>query len=204
MLPRWSGRGGTQYAPAPLPSSPVRARSDSGPEVKGRADFTAPLGICGGCRLRVDGLEVVGEHIGARWLLDVQDHVRVGQGDEITFQLPLGHTAAELGVGRRNRRRERDLPVARCDVCLEPVAVCVTGGWPGATLPPLFWQTCVAVTESAVRNAPPWGHYPARRPSRCRSGRWLPTWCSSGCRRSAGFGPGRPGRAGPVPAASPA
>src|SRR5215471_9785895 len=37
--------------------------------------------------------------------------------------------------------------------CVGPVTFWLTTGWPGAILPPLFWQLYVAATELAVRKA---------------------------------------------------
>src|SRR5215472_4981636 len=72
----------------------------------------------------------------------------------ITFQLPLGHTAAELGVGGGGIVGENVIcPLRGVMFCTGPVTFDSTTGCPGATLPPLFWQTKVAVTESAVRKA---------------------------------------------------
>ena len=71
-----------------------------------------------------------------------------------TFQLPLGHSVAALGgVGGGIVGENVICPLRGVMFCAGPVTFCVTTGWPGATFPPLFWQTYVAETELAVRKA---------------------------------------------------
>jgi len=62
---------------------------------EGRALSRFSPGICWGRLLRVDGPEVVGQHVGAPWLVDVQDHVCAAQGRE--YHRPVA-------VGAVNRR----------------------------------------------------------------------------------------------------
>src|SRR5215472_551741 len=72
----------------------------------------------------------------------------------ITFQLPLGQSEAELGVGGAGIPAVKVMfPLLAGMFVTGPVTLFSTTGCPGATLPPLFWQTNVAVTESAVRKA---------------------------------------------------
>src|SRR5215472_2422294 len=72
----------------------------------------------------------------------------------ITFQLPLGQSTAGLGVGGGGIVGENTMfPLLGGMLLVGPVTFDSTTGWPGATLPPLFWQTKVADTESAVRKA---------------------------------------------------
>jgi len=67
--------------------------------------------------LRVDGPEVVGKQIGPRGLLEVQHHVRIGQGFQDQSPVVVGtFTPRAWRRWRRDRRRESDLSVTRCDV----------------------------------------------------------------------------------------
>src|SRR6266516_318727 len=87
------------------------------PEMKGRAAFTALPWNLLLPPLRVDGTERERQHIRVRWLLDVQDHVGVGQGGEYHLPVAVGaHRRRTWCRWRRNVRREGDLPVTRRDV----------------------------------------------------------------------------------------
>jgi hypothetical protein len=71
-----------------------------------------------------------------------------------TFQFPFGQSAAALGVGGGGMFGANVIwPLRGVIFSAGPVTFWLTTGCPGATLPPLFWQTYVALTESAVRKA---------------------------------------------------
>jgi hypothetical protein len=95
----------------------------------------SPRGMCGDCPLWVDGPEREAQRVrlSAWWLLEVEHHVCVGQGRE--DHLPVAVGAVHLRTWCRwwrDRRRERDLPVARGDVLHGPGHVRLDDGLAGS------------------------------------------------------------------------
>ena len=73
----------------------------------------------------------------------------------LTDQLPFGQTSSGSGVGGGGRVTVNVIcPLLGGMFVVGPDTFWTTIGWPGATFPPLLTHSEVAVTESAVRNAP--------------------------------------------------